>query len=162
MIKKIVIAAFVIMCLILLGVWYTRPLPFAHFFPHAELVTEIQAYYKEPGGERIERRLTPDVPRFTSVMELLESTQYRRSLKTLFPGKGTRIRFGEETETWGLYLYTEEAIPFEGGLVQGLQFQVRNDALWPLMFENMSDDKIWLVSADEETAFLKNMAQILK
>lgn len=159
--KKIVIAASVIVCLILFGIWYTRPLPFDTFFPYSEQVTEIQAYYKESGGERIERQLTPDVPRFTSVMELLQSTSYRRSLRMLLPQNGIRLRY-EETDIWGLSLCTDDAIPFSGGLQTGAQFRVSMSA-GQLRFEDLRDpDRVWIVSADNENTFSKTIAQILK
>ena len=159
--KKIVIAVSVIVCLILFGIWYTRPLPFDTFFPYSEQVTEIQAYYKEPGGERVNRQLTPDVPRFVSVMELLQSTNYRRSLRMLLPGSGMRISY-EETDAWGLSLCTDDAIPFSGGLQTGAQFRVSMSA-GQLLFEDLRDpDRVWIVSADNEHSFLKTIAQILQ
>jgi len=159
--KKIIIAVAVIVCLILFGLWYTRPLPFDAFFPYAEQVTEIHAYYKESGGERVDRQLTPDVPRFVSVMELLQSTNYRRSLRMLLPGSGMRISY-EEADVWGLSLCTEESIPFAGGLQTGAQFRVHR-AVGRIQFEDLRyPDRIWIVSADNEHSFLKTIAQILQ
>ena len=65
----------ILLALVLFCKWYTRPLPFRYFFPYTEQVVYLDAYWDDGRAQ-----IPSDDPRFEPLMELLEGTQYRRSL----------------------------------------------------------------------------------
>ena len=148
----------ILLALVLFCKWYTRPLPFRYFFPYAEQVVELGAYWDVSGQAQI----PPDDPRFEPLMELLESTQYRRSLRNLF--LKDRFQNAEENDSfWQVKFLIEQPIPVSaGGRIRGFVFELEN---WfgHLRFRDLlSGDETIFVYMDDQQAFCDAVEQILK
>ena len=148
----------ILLVLVLFGKWYTRPLPFEHFFPNAEQVNELHCFWDDDGRAQ----MPPDDPRFESLMELLEGTQYRRSLRNLF--LKDRFQNAEENDSfWQVKFLIEQPIPVSaGGRMRGLVFELEN---WfgHLRFRDLlSGDETIFVYMDDQQAFCDAVEQILK
>ena len=125
---KLIIGVAIIVGIIVSCLIYTKPQTVEQRYPYLDFsrCTRIEAYWStDMSVDHMQVIMTPDDPRFSELIDIIRSKEFRSRIKSIFP-KGTRVhRYEEGDFSWELeFCFDELSLP-DGSISSGeiLSFQ---------------------------------------
>lgn len=158
---KLIVCAIVVICIVVTCLIYTRSQTIEQRYPILNIVdcTEMRGYYfVAPGVEDIQYQISSDDSRFSELIQLIQSAEFRKKLSNLLPQERKTHRLSDGDFKWELMLNFDDVSYPSGDHGSGYMLHIRN--FFGEVSISFDGEEVWYSVSNQEQ-WLRDIMEIV-